>query len=193
VLPRYLPTLQRETERLRKLIEDLLDLSRLQTQSGPLQRALYLLDDLLAEVLTVHAARAEAKNLALRHEPNAAQVRVPVEKAQMLQVFTNLIGNAVAYTPADGHATISSELTSIGNAPGVNVYFANDGPLIPAEDLPHLFRRFYRGRTAHDSGEPGTGLGLAICREIVERHGGQIDVISEPERGTRFCVWLPLN
>jgi GAF domain-containing protein len=193
VLPRYLPTLQRETERLRKLIEDLLDLSRLQTQSGPLQRELYLLDDLLAEVLTVHAARAEAKNLALRHEPNAAQVRVPVEKAQMLQVFTNLIGNAVAYTPADGHAVISSELTSIGNAPGVNIYFANDGPLIPAEDLPHLFRRFYRGRTAHDSGEPGTGLGLAICREIVERHGGQIDVISEPAIGTRFCVWLPLN
>jgi signal transduction histidine kinase len=193
VLPRYLPTLQRETERLRKLIEDLLDLSRLQTQTGPLKRELYGLDDLLAEVLSLHAARADAKNLMLRHLPSPDQVRVPVEKAQMLQVFTNLVGNAVAYTPPGGHATISSEPASIGNAPGVNVYFANDGPVIPAEDVPHLFRRFYRGRTAHDSGEPGTGLGLAICREIVERHGGQIDLTSSEQDGTRFTVWLPLN
>jgi len=144
-------------------------------------------------VLAVHAARAEAKNLTLRHETNLAGVRVPVERAQMLQVFTNLVGNAVAYTPPGGHATISSELADIGNTAGVTVFFANDGPLIPEEDFPHLFQRFYRGHTAHDSGEPGTGLGLAICREIVERHGGQIDVASEPVLGTRFSVWLPLN
>ena len=72
------------------------------------------------------------------------------------------------------------------------VRFHNDGPAIPEEDLPHLFRRFYRGRTAHDSGEPGTGLGLAICKEIVERHGGQIDVTSSTGDGTTFEVWLPL-
>jgi len=69
----------------------------------------------------------------------------------------------------------------------------NDGPVIPPEDFPHLFQRFYRGRTAHDSGEPGTGLGLAICREIVDRHGGQIDATSDVEQGTRFIVWLPLS
>jgi GAF domain-containing protein len=193
VLPRYLPTLQRETERLRRLIEDLLDLSRLQTETGPLQRDLYPLDDLLAEVLAVHSARAEAKNLSLKHEPNLAGVRVPVERAQMMQVFTNLIGNAVAYTPPGGHVAVASELAKIGNVAGVSIHFSNDGPLIPPEDFPHLFRRFYRGRTAHDSGEPGSGLGLAICREIVERHGGQIDMTSEPGPGTRFSVWLPLN
>ena len=193
VLPRYLPTLQRETERLRKLIEDLLDLSRLQTDTGPLRRDRHPLDELLGEVLTLHAARADAKNLSLRLEPNPAGVRVPVDRAQIMQVFTNLVGNAVAYTPSGGHALVASELASMGNAAGVSIHFSNDGPLIPPEDFPHLFRRFYRGRNAHDSGEPGTGLGLAICREIVERHGGQIEATSQPGQGTRFSVWLPLN
>ena len=193
VLPRYLPTLQRETERLRRLIEDLLDLSRLQTQTEPLPRDLVPLDDLLTEVVTVHAARAEAKNIALQHEPSRGDLNVPVDRAQMIQVFTNLIGNAVAYTPVGGHVQVSSEITGLGNAQGASIHFVNDGPLIPPEDLPHLFRRFYRGQTAHESGEPGTGLGLAICREIVERHGGQLDVTSQPGQGTIFTVWLPLT
>jgi signal transduction histidine kinase len=192
VLPRYLPTLQRETERLRRLIEDLLDLSRLQTQSEPLHRAVHPLDDLVAEVLTVHTARAEAKGLSLRYEPGQTGLNVPVDRAQMIQVFTNLIGNAVAYTPSGGQAVVSAAPDRLGNTPGIGIRFFNDGPTIPPEDLPHLFRRFYRGRTAHDSGEPGTGLGLAICREIVERHGGQIDVASSDGEGTTFTVWLPL-
>ncbi|MCC6188865.1 MAG: GAF domain-containing protein [Anaerolineales bacterium] len=193
VMSRYLPTLQRETERLRRLIEDLLDLSRLQTQSEPLQRERHSLDELIAEVLTLHSARADAKGLVLRQELNSAATAVPLDRAQMIQVFTNLIGNAVAYTPPGGHATVSSALHRLGNTRGVSISFTNDGPPIPPEDLPHLFRRFYRGRTAHDSGEPGTGLGLSICREIVERHGGQIDVTSTPAQGTTFMVWLPLD
>jgi signal transduction histidine kinase len=193
VLARYLPTLQRETERLRRLIEDLLDLSRLQTQSEPLRRDRHPLDDLIGEVLLVHTARAEAKRLTLTHQPNATPIVVAVDRAQMIQVFTNLIGNAVAYTPPGGHASVASSLTRLGTTSGVSIYFANDGPIIAPEDLPHLFQRFYRGRTAHDSGEPGTGLGLAICREIVERHGGQIDVTSGEQQGTIFTVWLPLD
>jgi signal transduction histidine kinase len=192
VLARYLPTLQRETERLRRLIEDLLDLSRLQTQSEPLAREPHLLDELLGEVLTLHIARAEAKELFLSHKPNPALGPVPVDRSQMLQVFTNLIGNALAYTPPGGRAIVSTTAEQVGHSDGVTVRFFNDGPPIPPEDRPHLFRRFYRGRTAHDSGEPGTGLGLAICREIVERHGGQIDVQSDPGHGTTFSLWLPL-
>jgi signal transduction histidine kinase len=141
----------------------------------------------------LHAARAEAKNLDLRHELNPQLPPVPVDRAQIIQVFTNLIGNAVAYTPAGGHALVSTVHDRQGATPGVTITFFNDGPTIPPEDQPHLFRRFYRGRTAHDSGEPGTGLGLAICREIVERHGGQISVHSEPAEGTSFTVWLPLS
>jgi signal transduction histidine kinase len=148
---------------------------------------------MLSEVINLHIARADAKGLTLRHDPHSAAIALPVDRAQMIQVFTNLIGNAVAYTPPGGHAVVSSSPAPLGNTPGVSIVFANDGPAIPPEDLPHLFRRFYRGRTAQDSGEPGTGLGLAICREIVERHGGQIDVTSSPAHGTSFTVWLPLS
>jgi signal transduction histidine kinase len=193
VLARYLPTLQRETERLRRLIEDLLDLSRLQTQPDSIQRQPQPLDDLIAEVITLHAARAETKGLELHHDPNPALPPVPVDRAKLTQVFTNLVGNAVAYTPPGGHAVVSTTLDAASPVPGVAVHFHNDGPIIPPEDRPHLFRRFYRGRTAHDSGEPGTGLGLAICHEIVERHGGRINVESDAVHGTTFTVWLPLT
>jgi signal transduction histidine kinase len=193
VLPRYLPTLQRETERLRRLIEDLLDLSRLQSQTGPAQRDPYPLGEMISEVLMVHAARAESKNIALVYEPLPEPLLVPVDRAQMIQVFTNLVGNAVSYTAAGGRAVVTAEREQLDNTPGVSVRFVNNGPLIPPEDVPNLFQRFYRGSTAHDSGEPGTGLGLAICREIIERHGGQIEVISNAAQGTIFSVWLPLN
>jgi signal transduction histidine kinase len=193
VLPRYLPTLQRETERLRRLIEDLLDLSLLQSQSGAAQRSPYPLDQMIAEVLVVHAARAEAKNITVSYQPMAEPLLVPVDRARMIQVFTNLVGNAVSYTPAGGQAVVAAHRVQLGNTPGVSVRFINSGPVIPPEDLPHLFRRFYRGRTAQDSGEPGTGLGLAICRDIIQRHGGQIEVTSDAQEGTVFSVWLPLN
>jgi signal transduction histidine kinase len=192
VLPRYLPVLGRETERLRRLIEDLLDLSRLRARSTPLERELYRLDALMADVLALYGTRADERGVTLVHDVNSSIPLVPVDQAQMIQVFTNLIANAVAYTAAGGQVTVHSQLATSGVLEGVAVQVHNDGPAIPAEDLPHLFTRFYRGQTARDSGQPGTGLGLAICKEIVERHGGYIDATSTDSHGTTFTVWLPL-
>jgi signal transduction histidine kinase len=116
---------------------------------------------------------------------------VPMDRAQMIQVFTNLISNAVAYTPFGGHIRVTSDLASDGPKEGVAVRVHNDLPVIPPDELPHLFDRFYRASAAQESGEPGTGLGLAICREIVERHGGYVEVESREGEGTAFTVWLP--
>jgi signal transduction histidine kinase len=118
---------------------------------------------------------------------------VPVDQAQLVRVFTNLIGNAVAYTTPGRGVSIRSQLASSGALEGVSIRFHNAGEPIPADDLPHLFTRFYRGQTARDSGEPGTGLGLAICKEIVQLHGGDITVASDDDSGTTFTVWLPLT
>lgn len=193
VLPRYLPVLQRETERLRRLIEDLLDLSRLRGQSAALRLEPQRMDTLLEEVLVVHSTRAEARTVSLVHAINGQVPPVPVDTAQMMQVFTNLVGNAVAYAPVGGRVTVNTDQEAWEGRAGVVVRVHNDGPAIPPDDMPHLFTRFFRGKTAQESGEPGTGLGLAICQEIVDRHAGHIRVASSDAEGTRFTVWLPLT
>jgi PAS domain S-box-containing protein len=190
----YLQVLRRESERLGHLIEDLLMLSRMDQAALKLNRELRALDPMLAEVVSAHRARAQAKGIDLTLEPNPEVPAVWIGYQQMIQVFNNLVGNAVAYTPNGGHVTLTSlvrERPEGGREIGARV--RNDGPIIPAEDLPKLFQRFYRGKTGRESGESGTGLGLAICREIVDRHAGRIDVQSTPEDGTSFTVWLPVG
>ncbi|MCJ7513472.1 MAG: sensor histidine kinase, partial [Anaerolineales bacterium] len=116
-----------------------------------------------------------------------------VSREQILQVFTNLIGNAVAYTPPGEEVAVCSEIWLEDGRARVAVRVRNDGPPIPAEDLPRIFERFYRGKTAQQTGEPGTGLGLPISRQIVERHGGRIEASSTEAEGTTFTVWLPAD
>jgi len=193
VMDRYVPILQRETERLRRLIEDLLDISRLRAQISPLKREPLRLDSLLADIVAIHATRAEAKGVSLKHDLNPDVPEVAADRAQIIQVFTNLISNAVAYTAAGGRATVASYLDVHGGIHGVVIRFNNSGPVIPPEDLQHLFERFYRGQTGFASGEPGTGLGLSICKDIVERHDGHIQVQSREGEGTTFTMWLPLK
>jgi signal transduction histidine kinase len=190
-LGRYLPTIQRETERLRRLIEDLLDLSRLQAQIAAPSRQPQRLDELLGEVMALQTTRAEARGLSLEQSPARVPLVAPVDRAQMAQVFTNLIGNAIAYTPEGGAVKIDSQPENYQGQPGVSITFKNWPATIPAADLPHLFDRFFRGATALESGEAGTGLGLAISKEIVELHGGHIWVANEPNAVITVGLWLP--
>ena len=192
-MDRYLPTLKRETERLTELIEDLLALSRIDQGRSVFAPQPYSLDSLILEVVQAQAARAETKGLHVRHRPNRDVPAVPLDYSQMFQVLMNLLGNAIAYTPPEGQITVATALAQRDEKWGVTAHFHNDGPVIPAEDLPHIFERFYRGGTGRDSGEPGTGLGLAICQEIVQRHRGRISAESSETEGTTFTVWLPLT
>jgi signal transduction histidine kinase len=191
-LDRYLPTIQRETERLRRLIEDLLDLSRLQAQIVAPHRQWQRIDILLSDVVALHQTRAETRGLNLLQALPPATLEAPLDRAQMLQVFTNLMGNAIAYTPAGGSVEVAGCRARWQAADGAQITFKNWPVAIPAGDLPHLFDRFFRGQTALDSGEAGTGLGLPICKEIVELHGGHIWVESTPEAVTTVGLWLPL-
>lgn len=187
----YLGILKGEAGRLNRLIEDLLTLSRLERGGVPFEVEPYPLDPLAAEVVTALLPRAALKGQALVHEPNPKQPAALINRMQMSQVLTNLIGNAIAYTPQGGHITVSCHEAQVSGRDYVGVRVHNDGPPIDPEDLPHLFERFYRGRKARLSGEPGTGLGLAICRDIAERHHGWMDVESSEDRGTSFTVWVP--
>jgi len=116
----------------------------------------------------------------------------------LMQVVTNLMTNAMNYTPPGGTITVRTgvEQARSGDRPEqeetwVTFSVSDTGPGIAPEDQAHLFERFYRGEAGRQSKAPGTGLGLAICREIVEKHGGKITLETEVGRGSTFTVWLP--
>ena len=190
--PTYMGILHGEAYRLHRLIEDLLTLSRLERGAAALDLEPQVLDALIAPVTASQVARAQLKQIELRHEPNPNVPQVSVALGPMVQVLTNLIGNAVNYAPAGAVVTVSTRIDEARGDRYAAIRVHNTQPAIPEEDLPHLFERFYRGRAALESGEAGTGLGLAICREIVERQNGWIDVESSPDAGTAFTVWLAL-
>jgi PAS domain S-box-containing protein len=187
----YFDVLKSESVRLGTLIESVLTMSRLERGMVPMDLEPHPLDALLADVLVGCQARAEAKGIVLDHEPDESLPVAWVNRAQMHQVLTNLMGNAVAYTPPGGQVCLRTARTQVGGRDYVGAVIHNTGTVIPPQEMRHLFERFYRGRVGRESGEPGTGLGLAISREIVELHHGWIDVESSEQAGTTFTAWLP--
>lgn len=189
--PRYTEILRREADRLARLIEDLLTLTRIEQGRVTMNVQSVSVEGLIGEVLAAHEARARARDIRFEVAMGPDLPRVLADREQMVQVFANLVSNAVAYTPA-GERVILRERT--GEREGrayLGVVVRNTGTVIPEEDLPHVFERFYRGRNGRESGSPGTGLGLAICSEILERHQGWMELETGRTQGTAFTVWLP--
>ncbi len=187
----YLRTLERETERLSILIEDLLTISRL--DAGASRPILEPVDvNLLLRTLVQDRQRLFAeKGLDLTFEAAADLPEVIGDPAMLSQVVANLMTNALNYTPSGGRVRLSTESVERRGRRWVKVEVSDTGVGIPEEEQERLFERFFRGSAARASGAPGTGLGLAICKEILDRHGGGITVHSRPGEGSTFTVWLP--
>ncbi|MBI5566013.1 MAG: PAS domain S-box protein [Chloroflexi bacterium] len=183
----YLAALNDQAARLTTLIEDILDLSRLERDQSAAVLGPIDLNALIAPVLVAHQPRADAVGLQLTFEPQPDLSAIQGEPNQLTQVITNLVANAVNYTPAgrvqvrtfseDGHICVQVKDTGLGVDP---------------EDIPHLFDRFYRGKRTVQANLPGSGLGLAIVKEIVQAHGGTLDVVSSVGQGSTFTVRFPL-
>jgi len=188
---RFLQILTSEARRLGNLIEDLLTLSRLENKTDDVMQESYTLDPVIAQVVLTHSANAAARHISIFHKPNSKLPAIPMVKDRISQVFTNLIANAITYTPAYGQITIFSRQEQDENGRFVLITFHNDGPPIPDTDLPYIFNRFYRGENAKRADNHGTGLGLAICREIIHSHQGDITVHSSTGQGTTFTIRLP--
>jgi signal transduction histidine kinase len=186
----FLGVVDRNSDRLQRLAGDLLLLAR--SEAGELKLDLRPTDVAAVVREAADAARpaAEAKGIAL--EVAVAEVPpVRADRERLGQLLDNLVSNAVKFTPAGGSVTIL--LGARLDADAVTIDVADTGAGIPADELPLLFTRFFRARTATEAGVPGTGLGLAIARTIVEGHGGTIAVESAEGEGTVFRVTLPLN
>jgi PAS domain S-box-containing protein len=183
----YMNTLNEQSDRLVQLVEDILDLSRLELGADKVQFAPVNLNVLARQVVDAHQPMAEAAGLALTFTPDPELASVWGEHNQLAQVITNLVTNAIRYTPA-GQVQVSTRLRE-GQA---CLEVRDTGTGIYAEDIPHLFERFYRGQQrAGQPITPGTGLGLAIVKEIVDLHTGEITVSSQVGVGTTLTVCLP--
>jgi two-component system phosphate regulon sensor histidine kinase PhoR len=173
-----------EAQRLARLVDDLLSLSRLEV-SPPLPRTINL--RVVVESALSHLFdRAEAVDLALTLDAPSSLPRARADPDRLEQALINLMDNAIKYTPAGG--TVTARLISEGGY--VRVDISDTGPGISPDDLPHLFEPLYRAESAR--GLPGTGLGLTIVRTILEQHGTSISVSSTPGRGTTFTFRLPV-
>jgi signal transduction histidine kinase len=189
----YIQVLEQEAGRLSQMIEDLLDLSRLESKQELERREPVELILLLEQVLESHRPSLQAKGLQARME-ECPPVVVPGRRSQLIQVFANLVSNSIQYTPVGGRIRLVVKPDQIvGGVPMVAVSVEDTGQGIPESDIPYIFDRFYRGSLARNNNIPGSGLGLAIVREILDRHGGHITVSSRMALGSTFTVWLPAS
>ena len=181
---RFLEIINAEADRLVKLVDDLMDLSRLEARGVALELAPVDLPALIEEMVAHLRPLAGGRHLDVCAGPRGTMVLG--DRNRLAQVLTNLIDNAIKFTTERGRVEIAWQ----DQNGSVLVTVRDDGRGIPASDLPHIFQRFYKADRSR-SGNSGSGLGLAITRPIVEAHGGRITVQSREGDGTTFAVVLP--
>ena len=191
----YLDVLNRETERLERMIEGLLALSRLDQDRMTVNLEPVDLNALAEEYVNDRAALAGRKGLAIEIEPEPELLSVNSDRYLIGQVLSILLTNALNYTPAGGQVVVSTQMRQSQGQQWAGFSVRDTGPGISSEEQGQLFTRFFRGKAGRDSQVPGTGLGLAIVKEIIGRHHGQIEVESEgvAGKGATFSVWLPVQ
>ena len=173
---------------LRKLVEDILDLSRLSLSRkskvafGPVN-----MDLVASQVVTAHQPMADAQGTSLELKSNGTLPPVRGEENQLARVITNLVSNALRYSK-EGEVCVRT----YPNGDAICLEVCDTGIGIDPQDLPHLFERFYRGKHVRQTRIPGTGLGLAIVKEIIDQHDGRIDIESIQGEGATFRIWLPI-
>jgi len=182
----HITPIYEETMLLQRLVEDLRLLSLADAGQLELVRSEVDVERLLTGVAEGTQAVAQDKGITLQVETPEQPLVVDGDADRLRQVVSNLVSNALRYTPAGGTVTLWAR----SSGARIRVAIADTGPGISAEDLPHVFDRFYRGDSARDRASGGSGLGLAIARALVGAHGGTIEVESIAGQGTTFFVEL---
>jgi signal transduction histidine kinase len=190
---RYYDIILRETMRLSRLIEDMLELSRLQAGKIAIETKPFYVQDVVEDVVDKYKKTAESKGITLRMTDHFQDVPVAIGNADRIeQVLVILIDNALKFTPSGGNITIESALEKAYTPAKVYISVNDTGVGIEPEKVSQIFERFYKADQAR-YGTAGSGLGLSIAKEILNTMGQEISVTSEPGRGTSFIFTLSLK
>ena len=194
---------RRNAGRVLDLINQILDVARLEAGRMPLRARALDLGAFVGDLARTFAPLAERKGLAFEVLAPEAPVRVWADPEHLEKVLANLLSNAVKFTPGGGTVRVAVEADAPGHAAAARgasarvasarVVVRDSGPGIPAADLPHVFDRFYRVNESSARMQPGTGIGLALAKELVDLHGGVLTAASEAGFGSTFTVALPLG
>ncbi|MCO4850324.1 sensor histidine kinase ResE [Bacillus vallismortis] len=176
-----------ESLRMGRLVNDLLDLARMESGHTGLHYEHINVNEFLEKIIRKFSGVAKEKNIALLQDVSLTEEEMMFDEDKMEQVFTNLIDNALRHTSSGG--SVSIEVHSVKD--GLKIDIKDSGSGIPEEDLPFIFERFYKADKARTRGRAGTGLGLAIVKNIVEAHNGSITVHSRIDKGTTFTFYIP--
>jgi two-component system phosphate regulon sensor histidine kinase PhoR len=185
--PRFLERIIAEIDRLTLLVNDLLDLSAIESGSAKLEMESVPLGEVIEDVVTKFRPMADRRRIALRGNGARGLLRAWADRARVTQAVANLVDNAIKYTPDGGTVTVEGEARN----GMVAIAVADTGIGIAQEHLPRIFERFYRVDRSRSRALGGTGLGLSIVKHIATSHGGEVEVKSVEGRGTRFALLLP--
>lgn len=190
---RFLASIETQTDRLIRLVNDLLLLSRADAGALTLHLAPVHVAEVAREVSDDLIAAAPGRDITVHilRDPNSPELRARADPDRLRQILMNLLNNALAYSPPG--RPVSVRVEKDGDEIAISV--TDQGPGVQPADLPHLFERFYRAdrsRQRADASAGGSGLGLAIVKTLVEAHGGTVTVVSEPGAGATFRFTTPL-
>jgi signal transduction histidine kinase len=188
-LKNYFSEITANGDRLFILVNDLLDLAKLDSDKMQYDFREFDLSNTIARVILELASLAEEKQIEIRQTPETSTTAV-FDRNRISQVFQNLLINAIKFSPSGAVITIRCRETRVNDKEGLLVMVQDQGVGIPAEEQEHIFEKFVQSSKTK-SGAGGTGLGLSISKKIVEDHGGQIRADNNPDRGTTFSFTLP--
>ncbi|MFC4351330.1 PAS domain S-box protein [Fodinicurvata halophila] len=186
----YARDIQESGRHLLELINDILDLAKIEAGRLELHPVFLHVDEVLEPCLRLNRVRAQEKNLTMNMEiiPGAEQIRA--DERAIKQIVFNLLSNAIKFTPEGGSISVRISNTPAGE---IAIAVSDDGVGIAKEDIERILRPFEQADNSYQRGSGGTGLGLSLVRSLTELHGGRLEIESEPERGTTMRVYFPLE